>query len=77
MNLKPLSTHLPLFVRTGLSKRLFWFAVLSLKSFVGMLSFGFQQLFDTLEELLDKTLRFQTSLCRLGRRRGLGSFVPF
>jgi hypothetical protein len=60
-----------------LDKYLSWFAVLSQRSFVGMLSFDFQQLFDTLEELLGKTLQFQTSRSRLGRRRGLGSFVPF
>jgi hypothetical protein len=55
MNLTPLSTRLPLVVHTGLSKRLFWFAVLSLKSFVGILSFGFQQLFGRLAERLGKT----------------------
>jgi len=77
MNLIRLPFALPQVARTDRGKHLSWFAVLSLKSFVGMLSFGFQQLFDTLEEPLDKTLRFQTSRSRLGRRRDLGSFVPF
>ncbi len=77
MSLLLLSTSLPLVVHMDLDKYWSLFAVLSQRSFVGILNFGFQQLFGTLEELLDKTLRFQTSLSRLGRRRGLGSFVPF
>ena len=53
------------------------FAVLNLKNAVGMLMFDFQQLFDTLQELADTSLRFQTILSQQGCRMGLDSFVLF
>jgi hypothetical protein len=75
MNWIQSSIALPQAAHTGLDKCLSWFVVLSLKSFVGILELGFQQLFDTLEEPLDKTLRFRTSLSQQGSRMGLGSFA--
>ena len=53
------------------------FAVLNLKNAVGMLMFDFQQLFDKLEEPLDKTLRFQTILSQQASRMDLDNFVLF
>lgn len=77
MNLTQLSICLPLVVHTDLSKYSFLFAVLSQRSFADILSFDFQQLFDTLEELADTSLRFQTILSQQGCRMGLDSFVLF
>jgi len=77
MNLTPLSICLPLVVHTGLSKYWSLFAVLSQRSFVGILNSDFQQLFDTLEELADTTLRFQPIRSQQAGCMGLDSFVPF
>jgi hypothetical protein len=77
MNLTQLSIYLPLVVHTDLSKYSFLFAVLSRRSFADILNFDFQQLFDTLEELADTSLKSQTILSQQGCRMGLDSFVLF
>jgi hypothetical protein len=77
MNLKPLPNRPLLVAHKDLNKHLFLFVVLNLKSFVGILGFGFLFFLGRLQGRLDMILQFQTILNQLVRRMDLNSFVPF